>query len=597
MKFLSDMISKRKQEEEEGAGTPHAEDVADFPLPEFSASGEASALAPAEPVAAAPQVAPQPEHEPEPEPAPEPEAEAGDESYDWDIEGLDLSPDPVDDPAEATDALDVPAKSVSFEDTLVSPSEDPDVFEEAEGVPEATAPDAISDVERRLRASIARLPGEDEGAPEAPEVAPTSPAARRSSFIAQSVRNKMSRAEDEEPTSAEEAVGEAEDPDTLFVETEMEDDEPEEVFEEDYAEAEDEVEAEDDGFEDDGFEDDGQETLEEAIEVLEEASAEFDDVEAEAEDDIDEDEAVAEDVAEVEEEDDDEDDLDEAEAYSPLEQLRAMREEARAGSGADQGQSVDASQGMNALASFFATDADDGDEAASEAFEDEMDNDLQVAADASGDTAADMTATESDAAPTAEENDTMAEVAVGPDPDDMAASDDLDDDPEIDAIAAPRRRAGGRVKTRLLGFHKPDEANADPISAAKAKEADTRFAVGWIVVVKGPGRGASFTLNSGASTIGRGDDQTVRLDFGDTSISRENHAVVAYDDEQKRFFIGHGGKANLVRLNDMPVLSTEPLHHGNIIRIGETSLMFVALCGDDFSWTDGPFAESSHAAE
>ena len=85
----------------------------------------------------------------------------------------------------------------------------------------------------------------------------------------------------------------------------------------------------------------------------------------------------------------------------------------------------------------------------------------------------------------------------------------------------------------------------------------------------------------------------MRLNFGDTSISRDNHAVVAYDDEQRKFFLGHGGKANLVRLNDMPVLATEPLADADLIRIGETTLRFVALCGPEFSWED----EADQASE
>lgn len=171
----------------------------------------------------------------------------------------------------------------------------------------------------------------------------------------------------------------------------------------------------------------------------------------------------------------------------------------------------------------------------------------------------------------------------------------LNNEDEIDA-PAPARRRTGRVKTRLLGFHKHEDESVDPISAASQSPAGQgQFPVGWVIVLHGPGRGASFTLTAGASKIGRGEDQAVRLDFGDNSISRDNHAVVAYDDEQRRFFIGHGGKANLVRLNDMPVLSTEPLTDGDTIRIGETTLLFVALCGPDFSWDDEN-VETAHAA-
>jgi hypothetical protein len=164
------------------------------------------------------------------------------------------------------------------------------------------------------------------------------------------------------------------------------------------------------------------------------------------------------------------------------------------------------------------------------------------------------------------------------------------------AIGRGGARRAGRVKTRLLGFDSSIGAGTDPFEAGAAPTAAVvRFPVGWIVVVDGPGRGASFTLFNGVSAIGRGDDQPVKLDFGDTSISRTNHAVVAYDNEQRKFFLGHGGKANIVRLNGKPVLSTEELGHNDIIRIGETTLRFLALCGADFDWTDGEGTQDGDA--
>lgn len=146
----------------------------------------------------------------------------------------------------------------------------------------------------------------------------------------------------------------------------------------------------------------------------------------------------------------------------------------------------------------------------------------------------------------------------------------------------------GRAKTRLLGFH-PAANNADPMARLEAAKAaqDVPFPVGWLVVISGPGRGNQFTLEAGVAQIGRAEGQTIRLDFGDTSISRENHAAIAFDSEQNSFFIGHGGKANLVRRNDRPVLSTEELTAGDRIRVGETTLRFVPLCGPEFSW-DAP---------
>lgn len=156
----------------------------------------------------------------------------------------------------------------------------------------------------------------------------------------------------------------------------------------------------------------------------------------------------------------------------------------------------------------------------------------------------------------------------------------------------------GRVKTRLLGFSPAQAPGSDPFSrsAEGAAPGYTQFPVGWLAVVHGPGRGAAFTLFSGVTVIGRGEDQTVRLDFGDNSISRDNHAAIAYDPEQKAFYIGHGGKANLVRRNGRPVLSTEELAAGDVIRIGETTLRFVPLCGADFGWDQPQQGDASHAA-
>lgn len=158
----------------------------------------------------------------------------------------------------------------------------------------------------------------------------------------------------------------------------------------------------------------------------------------------------------------------------------------------------------------------------------------------------------------------------------------------------------GGAKTRVLGFHTPDLAT-DPISAVAGKSAqEVLFPAGWLVVVDGPGRGAYFAVGDSVSSIGRGSDQAICLNFGDATVSRQNHAAIAYDAEQNRFFLGHGNKSNIVRRNGMPVLATEEIVNGDVIRIGKTSLRFVALCGPDFTWDRGagrPGAEADGNAD
>lgn len=158
------------------------------------------------------------------------------------------------------------------------------------------------------------------------------------------------------------------------------------------------------------------------------------------------------------------------------------------------------------------------------------------------------------------------------------------------AAPAPSEDRSERVKTTFLGFERPDahvqdSMEAEPVS--KPTMAQAIFPVGWLVITEGPGRGTSFPLIEGLAQIGRNDDQAVQLDFGDNGISRAGHAVVAYNTEDRTCYLGHGGKANLVRLNGGPVLSTVALTNGDMIRISDTTLRFVAFCDDSFDWQDG----------
>ncbi len=174
---------------------------------------------------------------------------------------------------------------------------------------------------------------------------------------------------------------------------------------------------------------------------------------------------------------------------------------------------------------------------------------------------------------------------------------DMDDDlPPVDTLQeiAPAAKPAAkparsrRTKTRLIGFESTDGVvdlfsdNATPAAPTKS----TKFPVGWVVVMDGPGRGESFTLVAGMSQIGRGEDQAIQLDFGDNAISRTNHAAIVYDAETHKFLLGHGGKSNVVRLNDTPVISNEAIKDGDLIRIGETTLRFTQLCNDEFNWTN-----------
>ncbi|MFM8355669.1 MAG: FHA domain-containing protein [Gammaproteobacteria bacterium] len=133
---------------------------------------------------------------------------------------------------------------------------------------------------------------------------------------------------------------------------------------------------------------------------------------------------------------------------------------------------------------------------------------------------------------------------------------------------------------------RPNALRADSGKAPSIEEA----VLGWLVVVRGPGLGKSFVLTMGLQRIGRATSQQVSLDFGsqsDSTISREEHAVLQYDRRARAFFLAQ--KNNNVYLNGERVGLNQERQLNNLdeIEIGEsTRLRFVAFCGPEFDWSE-----------
>jgi hypothetical protein len=171
----------------------------------------------------------------------------------------------------------------------------------------------------------------------------------------------------------------------------------------------------------------------------------------------------------------------------------------------------------------------------------------------------------------------------------------------IQKPAEPEPAPAGTVigRTRLIGGHEPSlegDGGRGASPTMRMGQAKTEYVrgvgvetdpvAGWVVVIKGPGRGNFCPVFVGMNSVGRDADQRISLNFGDESISREEHAFITYDEEQRCFYLQHGGKSNLVRLGPAPVLSPTELKPNDLIRIGRTTLLFVPFCGPDFSWTE-----------
>lgn len=141
-------------------------------------------------------------------------------------------------------------------------------------------------------------------------------------------------------------------------------------------------------------------------------------------------------------------------------------------------------------------------------------------------------------------------------------------------------------KTRIVGGRRRQEDQARLEERAEESNGMDDPVVGWLVIVKGPGKGRAMQLGYGSNSIGRGETDRVNLNFGDDQISRGGHATVTYDPRGRKFYVQHGGGTNLTYLNDQPVLTPVELPALSHISIGNTVLRFMPLCGDAFDWQD-----------
>ena len=126
-----------------------------------------------------------------------------------------------------------------------------------------------------------------------------------------------------------------------------------------------------------------------------------------------------------------------------------------------------------------------------------------------------------------------------------------------------------------------------PISAAANPKATTgaRYPHGWLVVVEGPGVGEWFVLENGVSQIGQSADQTIPLTFGDPSIAPQGHAQLSYDDARHSFVLDNAGESG-ARVNGVVAARPAILRDGDVITVGGTSLRLVALCSQNFNWSE-----------
>ena len=109
--------------------------------------------------------------------------------------------------------------------------------------------------------------------------------------------------------------------------------------------------------------------------------------------------------------------------------------------------------------------------------------------------------------------------------------------------------------------------------------------VGWLVCIKGANVGKEYRIHSDYNYVGSATGDIVIS--GDGKISREKHMMITYDPKTRNFYVAPASGANIVYLNGEGLYGgAGKLKNYDEISTGDTTLKFIAFCGENFGWED-----------
>ncbi len=159
-----------------------------------------------------------------------------------------------------------------------------------------------------------------------------------------------------------------------------------------------------------------------------------------------------------------------------------------------------------------------------------------------------------------------------------------------DVTVALDQRPGETDKTVPLIPEQPEvkvePAWDDGVTQAyfeKKIKTDVAPVAGWLVCIEGKHIGEDFRLKAGRNFVGRSSQMDVAI-TKDNSVSRDRHAIVVYDPKGNNFIVQPGEARELCYVNDQPVYAAQDLHSGDKLLLGDTTLMFIPCCSENFTW-------------
>lgn len=155
--------------------------------------------------------------------------------------------------------------------------------------------------------------------------------------------------------------------------------------------------------------------------------------------------------------------------------------------------------------------------------------------------------------------------------------------PTSEPLAAAVQRISAMDEGKTLSYFNAMTFAKEPTAAPADTPKVSEPVVGWLVCISGPHLGESFQLYVGKNPVGRNSSNKVVLSL-DQSVSRESHAIIIYEPKRREFYLQSGNSDGLVYLNDTFMSGAQIMKAKDVLEVGASKMVFVPLCGPDFSW-------------
>ena len=159
---------------------------------------------------------------------------------------------------------------------------------------------------------------------------------------------------------------------------------------------------------------------------------------------------------------------------------------------------------------------------------------------------------------------------------------------DVPGITKGKRKEDANLQSAYVGETVPKRENTGEEEIGRTmgliqKTQGIDPVVGWLVCIDGADRGTDFRIRSENNFIGKLKSNDIVIN-GDDAISKEKHAIISFDPENTKFILQAGVSRGLVYLNNQPVYTPTELTAYDKIKLGQTVLLFVPLCGEQFKW-------------